>query len=342
MNKDLVHAIVQRTADPASIAWAHEGTGVLGALPDPLAAIEAAGLVGNLAALQSVTAPKDLRKAAALALHKARSRGVMVPAPAARPVVFSLGQEVVDVPARAFLSLPDMDGDVELLVTCTDREGTCALGVILGGTGDLREARHAHLTRGQLRDTWKTAERRSDLAELPFAAGLAIALATPTLVRDHAWTHFLEHVPADVLATARMLDLDAARAAVPSRETDGGASAEGWLAPVSLIDSGALDAAVQRYASAAADGDAPPSLDTVVDDVAEGLLDAARRAKLADAARRAAGTWRWHGRPAAAARLEAIADSADTAPVRALKPFTQALAIALARSAMSAAQDSEV
>lgn len=342
MNKDLVHAIVQRTADPASVAWAHEGAGSLATLPDPLAAIEAAGLVGNLAALQAVNAPKDLRKAAALALHKARSRGVMVPAPTTRPVVFSLGREAVDVPSRAFLSLPDMDGDVELLLTCTDGEGTCALGVILGGTGGLREARHAHLTRGQLRDTWKTAERRSDLAELPFAAGLAIALGTPELVRDHAWTHFLEHVPADVLAAARTMDLDAARVAVPARESDDGASADGWLAPVSLLDPGALDAAVARYAGAAAEGEAPPSLDTVVDEVAAGLLDADRRARLADAARRAAGTWRWHGRPVAAARLEALADSAGTAPVGALKPFSQALAIALARSAMSAAQDGGV
>ncbi|MEN9787688.1 MAG: hypothetical protein RLZZ299_2952 [Pseudomonadota bacterium] len=341
MNKDLVTAIVQRTADPASVAWAHEGAGALASLPDPLAAIEAAGLIGNLAALQAVAAPKDLRKAAALALHKARSRGVMVPVPEARPVVFSLGRETVDVPSRAFLSLPDMDGDVELLLTCTDGEGTCALGVILGGTGDLREARHAHLTRGQLRETWKTAERRSDLAELPFAAGLAMAMANPTLVRDHAWTHFLEHVATPVLADAKSMDLAAAQATVPARETDDGASADGWLAPVSLIEPKALEGAVQRYASAAADGEAPPSLDTVVDDVAAGLLDAPLRAKLADAARRAAATWRWHGRPAAAARLEALAASTDTAPVGALKPFTQALAIALARTAMAATQGDE-
>ena len=72
---DALAAILDRSGDPATVAWAHEGKGALAALPDPQLAIAAAGALGNVAALQSVNAPKDLRKAASAALHKLKSRG---------------------------------------------------------------------------------------------------------------------------------------------------------------------------------------------------------------------------------------------------------------------------
>ncbi len=338
MNKALVSAIVDRTADPASIAWAHEGKGTLASLPDPLAAIEAAGKLGNIAALQAVAAPKDLKKAAALALHKARSRGLTIVAPA-NPVAFSLGREVIDVPSRAFLSLPDMEGDQELTITCTDAEGTCALGVILSATGELREARHAHLNRAGLRDFWKQAEGRGDLAEVPFTAALAMALGVPALVRDHAWTHFLEHVPADTLAQARVLDLATAAARVAGRETDGGDSAEGWLPPASLFGGDMLAATFRAITEKmTGDGEADHDADAELNAALDGAFTDEVRARFIAAARRAAMAWRWHGRPEGAARLEILADSAATGPGSDFPALVTAFRLAVGREAMNAFQ----
>ncbi len=338
MNKALVTAIVDRTADPASIAWAHEGTGALANLPDALAAIEAAGQIGNVVVLQTVNAPKDLKKAAALALHKARSRGLKIVAPA-NPVAFSLGREVIEVPSRAFLSLPDMEGEQELTITCTDTEGTCALGIIVSATGELREARHAHLNRAGLRDFWKQAEGRRDLAEVPFTAALAVALGVPGLVRDHAWMHFLEHVPAETLAQARALDLATAAAGLPGHETDGGASAEGWLPPASLFGGDMLAATFRAITEKMTSGEEEG---TDADTELAAALDAAFtdevRERFVAAARRAALAWRWHGRPEGAARLETLADNAASGPGSSFPALVTAFRLAVGREAMSAFQ----
>ena len=92
----VVAALLDRSGDPASVAWVHDGVGELAALPDPDAALAAAVEVGNTAALQAVAAPKALKKAAAAALHKLRSRGVKVEA-AVAPRAFSLGKEQEDI-----------------------------------------------------------------------------------------------------------------------------------------------------------------------------------------------------------------------------------------------------
>src|SRR5262245_17410281 len=96
-----VRAILDRTGDEATVAWAHDGTGDVSKLPDPLLAIAAAAALGNVKALQSVQGPKELRKAAAAALHKLRSTGVKVEEKVA-PRAVGLGKEVIDIPARAF------------------------------------------------------------------------------------------------------------------------------------------------------------------------------------------------------------------------------------------------
>src|SRR5687768_5615412 len=100
-------SILDRTGDAATVAWAHEGTGDLAKLPDPHLAIAAAAALGNAKALQSVTTgPKELRKAASAALHRLRSRGVKVETRVESRTA-GLGRESVDIPSRAFLSLPD-------------------------------------------------------------------------------------------------------------------------------------------------------------------------------------------------------------------------------------------
>ena len=176
MSDPTVLAIVNRSADVASVAWAHEGVGALASLPNPQAAIAAAAELGNVRALQSVQAPKDLRKAAAAALHKLKSKGMKVEE-APPPRAFTLTKEIVDLPSRAFFGLPDLEGDMELLLTTSDASGNCALGIILGA-GRVKEVRHAHLGRGELREVWKQAEGRGDLAEMLGQLSLASEAAT--------------------------------------------------------------------------------------------------------------------------------------------------------------------
>ncbi|HNC96626.1 MAG TPA: hypothetical protein PKW90_10910, partial [Myxococcota bacterium] len=63
-----IQAIVDGSGDAATVAWAQRGEGSLAALSDPMLAIAAAVALGNVAALQAVNSPKDLKKAAGMAL----------------------------------------------------------------------------------------------------------------------------------------------------------------------------------------------------------------------------------------------------------------------------------
>lgn len=316
-------SILDRSGHADTVAWAHEGRGNLAALPDPMLAIAAAAELGNTAALQSVTAPKDLRKAASAALHKLRSRGVKIEA-AVAPRAFTLGRAEVAVPSRAFLSLPDLEGDLELLLTCTDGEGTCVLGVIIAGDGTVREARHAHMGRGELRDLWKQAEGRADLQELTFTAGLHFAdlwLGG----HDHNYKHFLEHVPGHVLAVARALEpLTTARAPIDEEDT----GLDAWLAPASLLDEAAIASGTARTSDTLASPEGAGSdavsdaIEAIVRETASAAVTDANREKLVQAAELAAIAYRFHGRVRAAERLMQAASAlqggavgADIAPV---------------------------
>ena len=341
MNKPLVDAIVHRTADPASVAWAHEGAGALASLPDPLAAIAAAEKLGNAAALQAVTAPKELKKAAAVALHKLRSRGVKFEAATAAPVAFVLGRETIEVPSRAFLSVPDMEGDLELLLTCTDGEGTCALGIIVAGDASVRESRHAHLNRGQLRDTWKQAEGRRDLAELPFEVGLNLAEGWLAPSRDHGWQHFLEHVPAGTLARARLLD---PRERAPAGEDDG-AGAASWMAPITMMDDAVLKSAVEGAVAVMRRPDAEgveatsDALEALIHDTADAVLSETARVRMASSARLAALSWRWQGKGTSADRLESLAETLGAAAGRDVPQIVAGVRIAVLSNLAQAMQD---
>lgn len=231
-------SILDRSGDAATVAWAHDGQGALATLADPELAILAAERLGNVSALQSVTAPKDLRKSAAAALHRLRSQGVKVEEKVA-PAAFTLTAEKVDLPSRAFLSIPDRDGEVELLLTASDQEGSCVLATIVGGPTLVREARHAHLGRGELRTLWREVTDRGLHAELPFVAGLHFAerLLAPT--GNHDWKHFLDHVPAGTLQSARILD---PMAKVPEASASEPATPK-WMVPASLLDLKALQTA---------------------------------------------------------------------------------------------------
>lgn len=311
-NKNLVAMIVARSADEASVAWAHDGTGPLAALPDALSAIDAAAELGNVRALHGVTAPKELRKAAAAALHRLRSRGVRVEAPVA-PRVFALPREIVDIPARAFLSVPDREGDIELLLSVSDDEGSCVLGVVVSGSAVVREAQHGHVSRSELREIWRKSAGREDFSEIPFASAVHFAdlwLGASSAGRHHAWTHFLEHVSPATLIAARLLD---PMRGAPTDEV--GSAAMPWLIPSGLLDSAALERGVQRVSAffatltdAAPEG-APDAFATILGEVADAVVTEATRPALADAARLAATTFRFHRWQAAADALLAAADA---------------------------------
>ena len=333
----VVAALLDRSGDPASVAWVHDGVGELAALPDPDAALAAAVEVGNTAALQAVAAPKALKKAAAAALHKLRSRGVKVEA-AVAPRAFSLGKEQVDIPSRAFLSVPDMEGDVELLMTCTDAEGSCVLGVVCGGAAEVREARHAHMQRGELRDLWRQAEGRQDLREIPFVAGLALAERWVTAPQHaHAWHHFLEHVPPGTLMAARVLDPDGT-ATPPQPESPD--ALEGWLAPLSLFQGESVEAAARRFvelfrSEVVFDEDARRAeADALVADAADAILTDDRRPAFVAACGLCATTLRWHGRPLESTRvLEAAAAAQAGVPGREVWPVLNTARLAVAATA---------
>jgi hypothetical protein len=305
-----VTAIVDRMADPASVAWAHEGQGNLAALPNPLAAIAAAAALGNTRALQSVTAPKDLRKAASAALHRLKSAGVKVDT-APPPRAFTLGKETFELPSRAFLGLPEADGDIELLLTASDEHGSCALGMILGG-GGVREMRHAHMGRGDLRDIWRKSEQRAELVEVPFAVGLHYAdRFAASSGHAHDYHHFLTHVPKATLAQAKALD-PVAQARAPIDEA--ASELPRWVAPSSVLGADAVREGAARLLTVGKEDMETTERDAAMNELfaevadrafADGDLQAFLRA-----ADLAADSYTLHGRPQAADSVRAQAAAA--------------------------------
>jgi len=302
-------SILDRTGDPATVAWAHEGSGRLDSLADPMLALAAAEALGNAAALQAVAEPKALRKAAAAALHKLRARGVKVEA-AVAPRSFSLGKEEVDVPPRAFLSLPDDQGDMQLLLAVTDHEGSCVFATILGGPDGVRDARHAHVNRSGLRDVVRTTESMRGHVEIPFVAGLHYADRLFTSRHEHGWTHFLEHVSPATLTSARILD--PLRSPPPDRPDE--PALHPWMPHPSLLASGPLAHGVSRIAEIVTsdlypeEEDRRGAMDTVMNDTADAALDAQARARLLDYLGWAEIACRHHGWPRHAEQLVAVAE----------------------------------
>ena len=342
-DKSALLAILARSGDPVTVAWVHDGMGDLASLPDPLLAIEAAGELGKVELLQGVSGPKPWRKAAAAALHRIKSRGVKVTEVVA-PRSFALGKESVEVPSRAFLSMPDFDGDVELLLTCTDDEGTCALGLVVGGSG-VKDAGHGHLSRGELRDMWKQVESRPEMAEVPFTTALHYADAWLTPVNHRDWKHFLEHVAPATLASARVLD-PVARA--PAPPAGGEADTRGWMAPFSLLDESALMSAMDEAEGTIlspielAPDQIETRMETLARDVADRALTDRNRGSFVRCAELAATSFRFHGRTAAADAAKAAARDLEAGkPGREIAPIVDAVRAALVLRHLQQRQEPE-
>lgn len=337
-------AILDRSGDEATVAWAHEGKGDVARLPDPTLAIAAAEKLGNVAALQRVTGPKDLRKSASAALHRLKSRGVKVEEKV-QPRAAGLGRETVELASRAFLSLPDPDGDIELLLTASDQEGNCVLGLLLGPDAKVRESNHAHLGRGELRDLWKKAEGRRDISEIPFTTGLHYAdLWLGANHRD--WKHFAEHVAPATLASARLMD-PLARAPTGADEDD--ASLGEWNAPPGLLDETALAKGVEELVEILASPIESTTeqrherVDHVVLATADAAVTEKTRPQLARAAELASVAYRFHRRARAAERLDQVSrDLTAGKPGRDIGAIAQTVRMLLVIEAARRAQAAEM
>jgi hypothetical protein len=288
-------SILDQSGDAATVAWAHQGVGSLVSLADPELAIAAAAELGNVAALQSVTEPKALRKAASAALHRLKSRGVKV-ADSTQVRSFSLTREQLDVPPRAWLGAPGPMGNHHLVLTATDYDGSCIMEVIVGG--DKVQDQHGHAGRNELRRFWKEMETDPTLTEVPFVVGLHLADEAVRGKSVHGWDHFLSKVAPATLASARLVD--------PMRHAlaDDGAAPQDWLLPAWLVPGRALDLAI----AAIPDGDVDVSNESWLEQGLEVALADASRLRFAAAADQSARVYALLGRTANAASARSVAD----------------------------------
>ena len=331
-----IQAIIERHGDPATAAWAHEGTGSLADLADPMLGIAAALALGNVAALQSVGAPKDLKKAAASALHRLRSSGVKVQTPAPR-ASFQLSQETSFPAPRAFVAAPDGSGEVEFMLTVSDAEESCAIGLRAVSPALITDSGHSHLSRTELRNTWSEVQKHG-LVEIPFTTGLH--WADRLIGSTHAFQHFLEHVPAPALTAARTLP-PRTLPPVDEPEIQLGKS---WALSNQLWDLTAINPAVEeifRSVSAAPGEDIEQNgnarYEATVNRVTAGMITDQNRAAVADSLSFFAEIFALTGRAASAdyaTRLSAAIQRADPIAAEA-SPLRQSAALAIAKEAQS-------
>lgn len=301
MSKELLAAILDRSADAASVAWAHQGVGNLAALPNPEVAIEAALSLGNVAALTGVQQPKALRKLAAAALHKLKSKGVKVEAKLP-PKSFTLSAESVNIAPRAFLSVPNALGNHHLVLTSTDRTGSCIMEFVIGG--DKFEDHHGHASRSELRQFWKELEGDTAMREVPFATGLRLGLDAIGEKRSHGWEHLLEKVDAATLSAAKQnATLDAG-----VRELE---DVVQWLLPAWLVPAGVVAHALATQPDQMNENGAPSAafVEWIESTTAAALAEAGPA--LAAAARVNQRIFEVLGRESSAARMIALANAID-------------------------------
>ena len=268
--------------DAATLAWLHQGVGVLSALADVDLAVAAAVALKKPALLLAAQdhGDKASRKAAASGLHKLRSAGVDVPAPVVVARAFSLEKEEVEVLLRAYVGVPDDNGDLEVLLTAATAEGSAAMGLVLGGRTGVRDVKVSFINRSAIRDVWRSAERFRR-AEVPFSAGLHYAEAFGAEHPD--WRHFVKLLPAELLESARTLDPLATR--LPG-QPDEPPTLTRWMPNPDLLEERALNRAMPLVMNAVGseahiDDDARrAAMDAIMLDAADAALTDEARAAL--------------------------------------------------------------
>lgn len=325
--------VLDRSGDPATVAWAHEGKGRLSDLADPTLGIAAAVALGNAAALQSVTAPKDLKKAAAAALHRLRSSGIKVEAP--RPQAsFQLSAEAGAPPPRAFVALPDGSGEVEFVLTVSDAAESCAVGLRAVSPALITDSGHSHLSRTELRNTWAEVQKNG-LIEIPFSAGLH--WADRLIGSTHAFKHFLEHVPAATIAAARANPPRPLAAVAEDPERIG----KDWALSNRLWDLTALEPTVHAIFSAPAEEGVDPNAryEAAVDQLAAGMIRDDNRANVVASLRFLAEIYALLGHDLSADQLNAWALGVESGgSLEGAPPIRQSAALALARESQAQMQ----
>jgi hypothetical protein len=178
-----------------------------------MAAVEAAVKQKNGALLLELeSASKALKKAGRAGLHRLRSAGVVVEEAKRPGTVFTLGRAEEMPPPRAALTPISANGDFQFVLMYTDSEGSCVVMGVGGGSETVHSLQHGHLSRSSGRSMWKDliGNRESPLMEVPFLSGLSVVLpviaahAAKSGEAPHEWSHFITHVPPDVLAAAQV------------------------------------------------------------------------------------------------------------------------------------------
>lgn len=205
-DKTVVDALANGQGDAAALAWL-DGTGPIQDLDPGMAmnAIQAAVALQKVALLQSLEkAPKVLRKAARLGLHKLKSQGVSIQDVPSRS--FGLKGAEIDPDPTALIGPADQEGYSEFLLGWTDAEGTCILMGRFGGPEGMRDLSHGHSSRGELRRMLREMNEQAPyMTRMPFGSAMQFVLPAVERVREltggvpHDWEHFAGHVPADKL-----------------------------------------------------------------------------------------------------------------------------------------------
>lgn len=206
-DKKIAAELAQGQGDAAALAWL-DGSGNIQDMGPAMAmnAIQAAVLQQNVALLQSLeSAPKVLRKAARLGLHKLKSQGVSVQE-AAPSRSFGLKSAEIDPDPTALIGPADREGYSEFLLAWTDQVGTCILMGRFGGAEGMRDLSHGHSSRGELRRMLREmSEQVPYMTRMPFDDAMRFVLPAVERVRElsggvpEGWEVFAGSVPPERL-----------------------------------------------------------------------------------------------------------------------------------------------
>jgi len=218
LNPELVESLIQAVRevrdeqDPAIRFLAHGGSIHDLERHAALHAVEAALRLGRgdlLTTAKNEARDKEVRKAAAAAIHRLKSMGQKVEETRSAQAWTLKAEEAPVFPPVAVVSMPDQDGTFAFVAVVTGANETVAFGGMAGGVSGHRDVEHTHLSRSARREILADLRRDEAMTELPFHAALqvlerafALGGATP-----HEWDHLLVHLDEGTKTSARLLPL---------------------------------------------------------------------------------------------------------------------------------------
>lgn len=218
LNPELVESLIQAVRevrdeqDPTIRFLAHGGSIHDLERNAALHAVEAALRLGRgdlLTTAKNEARDKEVRKAAAAAIHRLKSMGQKVEETRSAQAWTLKAEEAPVLPPIAVISMPDQDGTFAFVAVVTGANETVAFGGMAGGVSGHRDVEHTHLSRSARREILADLRRDEAMTELPFHAALqvlerafALGGATP-----HEWDHLLVHLDEGTKTSARLLPL---------------------------------------------------------------------------------------------------------------------------------------